>query len=590
MTTESKIQWRPWSRQAFDEAQKHDKPILLRLSAVWCHWCHVMDATSDQDNRAVQLLNDKFVPIRVDIDQMPDVRERYNFGGYPTSAFLTPGGDILTGGTYIPPDQFVDLLERVSAAYKEQKDDILQQLRDHEAQHAGHERGPAPAADDARELAETVWETTSASALVNFDPDHGGFGKQPKFPHSAATELALRAWQETGKKEYETIVRKTLEGMRNSALWDREEKAFFRYSVLRDWSEPHYEKMLETNAGLLANYAHAGAVLGRPDLVQVAKDSRDYLETVLRSKTTGLFHGSQDAHEEYYAMPLAQRKEHEAPYVDPTHYTDWNAQMIHAYFEAYAATGEPTWLREGLRALDALIRLLYVPSNGFLHHTRGDAPKVEGLFSDQAHAIRALLAGYELTGDAKYLDLAQATYATARANIWDDQRGSFRDKADRPDDLGLLRKPQSSIVDNGVMARNLVRLLAYAPRPEHEADLRRIFAAFAPLADRYGIFAAELGLAGLEWQRPLLQINVIGTPEQAGPLVRAASQVSHPNTVLRRFDPKTGAAAAQALGLSGVKAPSVFACVGTACSRLYGPGENFGKDLERLVKAAPRTA
>src|SRR5687767_8993485 len=119
MSVPSKIHWRDWGKKSFDEAERDGKPILLRLSAVWCHWCHVMDSTSDQEPRAIELLNTRYVPIRVDIDKMPDVRERYNFGGYPTSAFLTPGGDILTGGTYIPPEKFVELLEAVDAAYRE---------------------------------------------------------------------------------------------------------------------------------------------------------------------------------------------------------------------------------------------------------------------------------------------------------------------------------------------------------------------------------------------------------------------------------------------------------------------------------------
>jgi len=122
------IAWNEWSAQAFERAQREDKPVLLGISAVWCHWCHVMDETSYSDPAVIQVINDRFVPIRVDNDQRPDINARYNMGGWPTTAFLTPNGEVMAGMTYVPPDQMRDVLNQVSTYYRDNKQDIEHKL------------------------------------------------------------------------------------------------------------------------------------------------------------------------------------------------------------------------------------------------------------------------------------------------------------------------------------------------------------------------------------------------------------------------------------------------------------------------------
>ena len=120
------VNWREWGRDAFGEAERDGKLVLLDISAVWCHWCHVMDETTYSDPEVIQLINDRYIAIRVDNDERPDVNRRYNLGGWPTTAFLTPDGELLTGGTYIPPAQMRGYLNQVSDAYTNSKDQILQ--------------------------------------------------------------------------------------------------------------------------------------------------------------------------------------------------------------------------------------------------------------------------------------------------------------------------------------------------------------------------------------------------------------------------------------------------------------------------------
>ena len=124
LLTETKVSWLPWGEESFSKAKELDKPILLGISAVWCHWCHVMDQTTYSDSEVARIIEKKFVPIRVDRDQRPDIDKRYNMGGWPSTAFLTPEGEILSGGTYIPPQQMKVLLEHISSFYKENKNNI----------------------------------------------------------------------------------------------------------------------------------------------------------------------------------------------------------------------------------------------------------------------------------------------------------------------------------------------------------------------------------------------------------------------------------------------------------------------------------
>src|SRR5579859_5872927 len=140
------INWRPWSEEAFETARTLDRPILLSISAVWCHWCHVMDETTYSNPKVIELINSQYVPVRVDNDVRPDINQRYNMGGWPTTAFLTPQGDILTGFTYVPPEQMTDALAKVASFYRTNKPEIVARVLE------GRKRAGATAARSAGEL------------------------------------------------------------------------------------------------------------------------------------------------------------------------------------------------------------------------------------------------------------------------------------------------------------------------------------------------------------------------------------------------------------------------------------------------------
>src|SRR5512134_2029761 len=201
----SPVDWMEWGPAAFDRARREDKPILLRISAVWCHWCHVMDDTTDSVPEVARKVNEWFVPVRVDNDERPDVNARYNLGGWPTTAFLTPKGELITGGTYFPAPQFEGILARVHEAWTGQRDQLLaevERIRDRRREQTGSasggRAGTAAPVGAAGELDGTIVARIVEAALDAYDWRFGGFGREPKFPQPEAVRLLLHAWSGTG--------------------------------------------------------------------------------------------------------------------------------------------------------------------------------------------------------------------------------------------------------------------------------------------------------------------------------------------------------------------------------------------------------
>ncbi|MEW5721119.1 MAG: DUF255 domain-containing protein, partial [Chloroflexota bacterium] len=410
------ITWREWNDAAFADAQQQDKPILLGISAVWCHWCHVMDETSYSDPEVIRLINERFVPIRVDNDQRPDVNRRYNLGGWPTTAFLTPTGELLTGGTYIPPTQMQNFLTQISDLYKNSKQGLLQKIAEHE-----EARKSAKGRERDAKISSQIVENVLQSAQENFDSVYGGFGDAPKFPHTDAIQLALEKYFATRDERLLAVVTTTLTQMANGGTYDQVAGGFFRYSTTRDWGVPHFEKMLEDNAKLLRGFSDAYQVTRQDIFLKTIQTLTAYVDAALSDRARGGFFGSQDADEHYYALSLAARAKLTAPYVDRTFYTDWNALMVSAYF---AATDDA--LRAvALKTLDRIWNEMYRAETGLFHFCRVDgAPQLPNQLFDLAHATRAFLDAYQTTGAEAHLTRAQTLADLALTQLFD--AGAFR--------------------------------------------------------------------------------------------------------------------------------------------------------------------
>ena len=268
MASSMSILWRDWSKDSFQAAKESEKLILLDLTASWCHWCHVMDETTYSNPDIIRRIQADFIPIRVDIDKRPDVSERYNRGGFPTTAFLSCKGENIWGTTYIPPEDMRRIIESILAAKKNGEiDRALAKVRMPYLDIPS--KGKKSVGDATKEDLESLFE----EILTAYDHEHGGFGDEPKFPHPDVAELMTDRYSRTNNECLAGIVRHTLNGI-SEGLYDEIDGGVFRYSVTRDWMVPHYEKMLDTNSGFLKNLIHAHIVLGDERFLEIARGSR----------------------------------------------------------------------------------------------------------------------------------------------------------------------------------------------------------------------------------------------------------------------------------------------------------------------------
>src|SRR6266704_4914542 len=210
----SEVNWHAWSPGAFDEARQTGRPILLSISAVWCHWCHVMDETTYSHPAVIDLINREYVPVRVDNDVRPDINQRYNMGGWPSTAFLTPSGDILTGATYLPPDQMASALMRIAGYYRTHRPEIANRVLE------GRKRAGSGAARSAGELEDGQVDLILDAVKNAYDAEYGGFGSAPKFPQTDAIHLLLEQAQVHSDPVLRGMATHTLDRMAAGGTYD----------------------------------------------------------------------------------------------------------------------------------------------------------------------------------------------------------------------------------------------------------------------------------------------------------------------------------------------------------------------------------
>src|SRR6266700_3214517 len=298
-------QWHEWGEEAFATAQRENKPILLDIGAVWCHWCHVMDRESYDDADVAQIVNERFIAVKVDRDERPDIDSRYQAavsaisgqGGWPLTAFLTPDGKPFYGGTYFPPsDQygrpsFKRVLLAISDAYHQKNGEVVEQAKMVESALSHSESF----AGSSGEFSAGVIDAVAKSILGMFDPSNGGFGSAPKFPHPAALDLLIDQYARSGNEHLRNVFVTTLEKMARGGVYDQLAGGFHRYSVDERWVVPHFEKMSYDNSELLKNYVHAYQVTGSEFFAEVARDIIRWMHEWLSDRKRGGFYASQDA-------------------------------------------------------------------------------------------------------------------------------------------------------------------------------------------------------------------------------------------------------------------------------------------------------
>jgi uncharacterized protein YyaL (SSP411 family) len=299
------IDWHEWGDAAFERAKSEDKPILLDIGAVWCHWCHVIDRESYENAEIAKIINEHFVAVKVDRDERPDVDSRYQSavsaisgqGGWPLTGFLLSDGKPFFGGTYFPPDDqmgrpgFRRVLLAVADSYRNKRSEL---------ERAANSLADAVSQAEVFTGASADFDLGVVDAQIKsitqlFDIKNGGFGRGPKFPHSSAIDLILERYQQTKEKHLLAMAETTLEKMARGGVYDQLAGGFHRYSVDERWLVPHFEKMSYDNSELLKNYLHGWQVTQNPFLRETAEGIIGWVNEVLSDQEKGGFYASQDA-------------------------------------------------------------------------------------------------------------------------------------------------------------------------------------------------------------------------------------------------------------------------------------------------------
>jgi uncharacterized protein len=299
------IQWNEWGEEAFAAAKRENKPILLDIGAVWCHWCHVMDRESYDDPEVAKIVNERFVAVKVDRDERPDIDSRYQVavsavsgqGGWPLTAFLTPDGKPFYGGTYFPPEDsygrpsFKRVLLSIADAYHQKNVEVMDQANMVESALSRAESFAGSSGKFSSKVIDAIVE----AALQMFDAQNGGFGNAPKFPHPAVLDLLIDQYARSGDEKLRDVFVPTLEKMARGGVYDQLAGGFHRYSVDERWIVPHFEKMCYDNSELLKNYVHAYQGTGSEFFAAVARDIVRWMDEWLSDRERGGFYASQDA-------------------------------------------------------------------------------------------------------------------------------------------------------------------------------------------------------------------------------------------------------------------------------------------------------
>ncbi len=300
------VDWHPWGDEAFERARREKRPILLDIGAVWCHWCHVMDRESYENDDTASLINELFVPVTVDRDERPDVDARYQRavqvltgqGGWPLTAFLTPDGEVFYGGTYFPPNDahgrpsFRRVLNEVARIWAEEPAraaDAARGIRERTASYAAAEV-------DAGAVSEELVGIALDALADSYDVRHGGFGRAPKFPNAGGLDLLLDAWLDDGAAWTGRIVEETLTAMVRGGIYDQLGGGFHRYSTDARWIIPHFEKMATDNGVLATTLARAAVVFDSTRFDQAVRGIVEHYRDVAGDVVAaGGFPASQDA-------------------------------------------------------------------------------------------------------------------------------------------------------------------------------------------------------------------------------------------------------------------------------------------------------
>lgn len=571
-----KINWQSWSDDVFRQAQLQDKLILLNIGAVWCHWCHVMDETSFSHEPNIELVNERFIPVKVDNDKRPDLNRRYNMGGWPTTAVLLPDGHLLNGATYLSPDQLYLFLQDLDKYYRENKRELLAKAGELKR------RRFRSITSGQRELDPETSQFILKELCTVYDRQYGGFGRQPKFPQADCISFLIYSFFKTKEPEIKEMIEKTLTKMSAGGVYDQELGGFFRYSTTRDWSIPHFEKMLEDNGKLLNVYLQAYQITNNHKYFTVVEDIVSYLENSLANQNECYFYGSQDADENYYRLSKEEREKVNPPYIDQTLYVDWNGTALESYLNIFAVTGIKNYLDFALKGIDFIQTNCFNPQKGMYHYYegRGEHPDFLG---DQLAWCSCLLTAYQVTGEKKYLNWTIKLTDLTIQRFYDREKGGFF--SDLPDSSVLkeLNLYNKNIAINGEAAMLLLKLNALIENKNYQQLAYEVLTLFNQQYRERSYFASSYGMAVDFYLSGPVLITIVGRENESATkeLLRNSLKIYIPHKVISFLDPEQEGQIKMA-GEQGEDS-TAYICIGNQCYPPLFSGEEIRAFLTESI-------
>jgi len=471
-SAQTHVEWRGWGEEAFAIAERTGSPVLLALVTPWSEECREMDETTYAEPRIAAHVNDGFVPVRVDADRQPRVRERHNMGGFPSTVFLTPDGEVIAGATALGVDGFREILDSVRRAWDsrgETAGSVPRALRE----------GPPPGGDlDDRIEAQLVEQLLGA-----YDEEFGGWGDEVKFPLPRTVEFALVRARDQAIRTLEAV---------HTHLLDTYDGGFYRFARNRNWRGARREKLADENAALVRAFAHAYRYTGEQSHLTAAEAGVEYLTTTL---WTGEAVGaSQGGAESYFRLEPTERAETDPPAVDRTVLADRNGLAVDALLEFVAYTDDEQATRYARRAREFVCEHL-VDDGRVTHFCGPDGDSVSpggtdspsGLLLDQARLLTGLTTSWAVLGEPG----PATAVADWTVDSLQTDEGAFRDGP--PGGAGLVAKPLYPL-DTAVEAADaLLDLSLLSGDPRYRRAARRAMAAFAGASDRMGVDVAGYG-------------------------------------------------------------------------------------------------
>jgi uncharacterized protein YyaL (SSP411 family) len=558
------LNWRPWSDAVFTDANRQRKFVLLDLEAVWCHWCHVMDAKTYSDPAVIKLLASHYITVKADQDSRPDLSNRYEDYGWPaTVVFDAEGHEIVKRQGYLAPDEMASMLQAII-------DDPSP--------------GPSIEAEAKIELpsspllTDTLRTELKKNYLAGYDSAHGSWGTNQKYLDWDSVEYSMELARLTSDAQAEHMARQTLTEQLH--LLDPAWGGVYQYSTGGDWNSPHFEKIMQMQAENLRIYSLAYSQWHDPAYLHAAQEIRRYLKTFLTSPE-GAFYTSQDADliegkhsAEYFALDDAARRKLGVPRVDKHIYSRENGWAIAGLVALYNATGDATALQDATRSARWVLAYRELPGGGFRHGTKDAGGPYLG---DTIAMARAFLALYGATGDREWLADSEAAMQFIARNFRDPHdAGVLTSKT--PTDKSYTPHPQR---DENVMVARTANLLSHYTGDTQFEDLAKQamrYLAAAPIVFR--LPASSALLADLELGSTPLHLTIVGSKDDATAQNLFQAALRYPSSYKRVewWDVREGRLPNPDVQYPQLSRAAAFVCTGRACSPpIFKPDDVAGR-------------